>query len=174
MTNQEQTREAKTKDRVDLDEVQRQVDKLQEQLRLARGTQDDVRAPAPLLGRVEELLAHRPLAQADVAGELREPAGRIGEVFAELRPRLKNVGTEDRPAWWLPPGPDAPTGVLNEAVVTLMAYKPVTFRELVALTGAKTDRVAGALGIAVKTRKVVNASTGDEARWFLLPADKKQ
>jgi|SRR6185312_5207663 len=148
------------------------VKDLEEKLRLARGTHNKLRAPAQdLRGRIEELLSQRPRSQDEVATELSEPAGRVSEVFKELKPRLKNLGTEDRPAWWLVPGNSVSTAELNEAVLALMSYRPVSFKELTDYTGAKSDRVAGAVGIAVKTRSVVNMNEGTPlpARWILVP-----
>lgn len=143
---------------------------LQEKLRIARGTHNKIKIPAQdLRTRVEEMLSSRPRSQDELAAELSEPVGRIGEVVKEIRPRLKNVGSEDRPAWWLVPGNSAPTAQLNAAVLALMAFRPISYKELVDYTGAKPDRVAGAIGIAVKTKPVLELGTPVSRRWFLVP-----
>lgn len=156
-----------------LDALEKQAKSLQEQIRLARGTVNKV--PTDLRGRVEQALRERPRSQEELAQDLGEAVGKISDVLKEVRPRLRNVGSEDRPAWWLPLGEQASTPEINEAVLGLMAYRPMSSEELADYTGVSKDRVAGALGAAVKNRPVVDVAPAGakQRRWFLLPPTAK-
>lgn len=155
-----------------LADLEHQIKDLQAKLKLARGTVNNLRPMRPdIKSQIERLLLKKPRSQEEIAAELGESVGRVNEIVKEIRPRLKNVGSEDRPAWWLVPGASVSTADLNAAVLALMSYRPVSFKELVDYTGARSDRVAGAVGIAVKTRSVVNAGSQVTARWFLVPPD---
>jgi hypothetical protein len=155
--------------------------------RLARGTGDvttqanaalvaaGVALPTvPLHARIEAHLRVKPHTILDLARELREPVGKISNALRPLKRHLYNVGTAEMPVWFWILGDETPTDQLNAAVATLVAYRPMTFAELQAATGARYGRVSGAM-VALrrdpKSRVVdLNGGAGGKARWWILPA----
>lgn len=93
-----------------------------------------------------------------------------------------NIGTSDRSVWWIRPGDDAPAGKLLDAVMALIAWRPLTMPELMDLTGARRNRLSGVI-VRIKERMVdvripegerpniQNLGTPGRARWFLAGVD---
>lgn len=167
---------------------------------LPRGTQNDLQKAAraatiaaaapprpqepPLAARVEAALRSGVHALDELAGEVRAPTGRVA---AELKKhkqagRVYNLGTEDRPRWTWVVGDDASPDELAEAVLRILRTTPMYRAELLAATGARDNRVGGAmrkiqregLGVVVD----VSPQSGDpqkhRARWFVLPANARK
>lgn len=147
--------------------------KLEQQVRLARGTREGM-APIvapPLTDRMLASLTERPRSLDELARELREPAGKISAAIKPLRARLYNAGTEAAPAWFPIVGDEAPTEIVNAAVAALVRYRPMRFQELLAATGARQGRVSGAI-VALERdpeSRLVNLDTPTRARWFIVP-----
>lgn len=67
-------------------------------------------------------------------------------------------------------GDDTPTPVLNAAVEALLRERPLERRELVQLTGARTNRVAGAIvHLQRHGVPIVRDRAGKRSRWYILP-----
>lgn len=139
---------------------------------------DDAAAPRvggglslDLGARVEAALRVHPHSLEELARELKEPVGRISTALKPLRKHLYNVGTEHAPAWFWIVGDEASASEINQAVLTLVKFKPMRFPELLAATGARQGRVSGAI-VAMQrdsNARLVNLDTPQRARWFMVP-----
>lgn len=123
---------------------------LEEKIRLARGTREDVKAPEsePALSleqRIEAALRAAPLSLDALARSLAVPIGRVAKAIKPLRKQLFNVGTEHEPEWFWRCGDDVSTPVVNAAVLALVKCRPLFTSEIVAATGARPKRIDGAL-----------------------------
>ncbi len=168
------------------DEAARLIAELESKIQLARGTGDvaaqaaaavaAAAAPAPvptLPAQLEAILRTRPMSVEDLARATGASTTRVLASLKPLRRRLHNSGTDDRPRWSLVIGDDAPVADLYALVEGLMRDRPHGNAELVTATGARSNRVAGAINEMRRTRAVINAGDGARARWFIVPDGAK-
>jgi len=85
---------------------------------------------------------------------------------------VSEVGTPGDPRWAWRVGDESSPRELRAMVRELMMLRPITTRELAALTGARASRVSGAVvEIQRSGARVYNLSRSHVHRWFLLPDD---
>lgn len=133
----------------------------------------------PVQARVERLLRRSPASITELARQTRtEP-----EVVAACirRARLAggdvvNLGTLEAPAWFWRPGDEGATPDLVEAVAGLIAWRPLTLRQLVDATGARRNRISGALvrlrESGAKLENHGRQHRGGTAVWHLVKKDE--
>lgn len=140
---------------------------------LARGTQDHVRPPT-IETKIEALLRSKPRTLEVLARELNEPIGRVSTALRPLKKQLFNVGTVEHPEWFWVIGDETPPKDLYNAVEALMRARPFAHAELIAATGARANRVSGAVNEMRRTRPVVPVpGVEGKIRWFILPDGAK-
>ncbi len=161
---------------------------LETQARMSRtGTQEipavTVTPPTPpqvapardLIVQVAELLTHAPQDTAGVVQVLNVPAARVKAAMDKLRAdgKLHNIGSEYDPRWQHVIGDTGPAHELRALVHRLISERPFSHRELVAVTGARENRISGALADLREdsATRVANLGDGVRARWFVIPAD---
>lgn len=148
---------------------------LERKMRLARGTRQ-----SPLItleDRIVTLLRNEAMGIADLAAKVSAPAGRVSEVVARLRAakRLHNIGSDVEPLWQCTLGDNGPVAELKDTIYRLISHRPFTFRELVVVTGARDNRVSGALTKLKEDPElnVVNLGDGFRGRRLALPPKAK-
>ncbi len=160
--------------------VQAQINELAAQL--ARGTREQPATPIrttalPLVAKVAALLRTEPLDTVGLTSKLGAPAARVRAALAQLREDklVYNVGSDIEPKWVHVLGDNGPAAELRARVLTLISIRPFSHRELVVVTGARDNRISGALADLREDRqtRVVNLGDGSRGRWLVLPADLK-
>lgn len=118
-----------------------------------------------------ECLSAKQIAKATGLGPL--------EVEASLKKlrqgrRVSNIGTPEHPVWAWRVGEDASMPELMASVRRMIAFRPMTTREISDLTGVRLSRAEGAM---VEIRRgedpsrILKMSMGRPARWFLISPD---
>lgn len=128
--------------------------------------------------QVERELRARPSSIDDLCGRLDAEPSRVSAAIRAMRLSgldVVNIGSEDRPWWWVRPGDDCAAGVLVEAVLALISWRPLTMGELQDLTGARRNRISGAI-VRLKERmrdrdevnppNILNLGSKSVARWY--------
>lgn len=159
-------------------DLQRQADALVSNMKLARGTRDitqpaaDAVAGRPSLAdRMSALLREAPHSLPELALALDTSAGKAKATLEAARDNVVNVGTAESPRWFWKVGDGAPAPVLVAAVEALIRDRPATWQELIVLTGARGNRISGAISTLHKSGRVelLNLGAGNKARWFIIP-----
>lgn len=143
-----------------------------EQARTARRPRVGGDMSASLSERIEAALRTKPHSLDELARELKESAGKIAAAVKPMRNRLFNAGTETDPAWFWIVGDHASATEINNAVRALVHYRPMSFTELRAATGARQGRVSGAIVAMQRDPKSRISNIDDNplrARWFVVP-----
>lgn len=154
---------------------------LQRTLRLARGssappTVARKTVPEQIEGTLREqgVVAHE-----DLARVLTLPEDKLLAIMSGLRDEGKvyNVSDAQHPRWCWVIGDKSTPEELNEQVRRLVEATPMSFRQLRAATGARQNRVSGAL-VRLRQRKATrsrldNLGNGRTAIWFLRPTTKR-
>lgn len=158
--------------------------------RMARGSMDvsadaaeaarivESKAPAPVTltapltteERLEAALRGKIATLTDLGKSLRLPMKTLAGALEKLRKagRAANIGSEIEPRWTLIVGDECSADELRVAVSLLISDRPMTFKELLAWTGARRGRISGQIVDLQRTgRPVVNMGTERRARWFL-------
>lgn len=152
------TRLARAAERLEkLDQTAERVER-----RLARGTfqGEPLEMPAP---------------EATVPGKRRTKRDTIAP---ESHNTLPSTPPGRRPATGSPAlacwvGDEGSTATLNAAVERLLRERPLSRAELVAMTGARTNRVAGAIvHLQRHGAPIVNLGTPRLGRWYIVPERK--
>lgn len=162
--------------------LQAEVDRLEQSLKLARGTGDQVEAAQhavqmarpPILARMESVLREAPMDAEALSRALGDAPARVAEVLqsAATSGLVYNVGRADKPVWTWRIGPGSGPATIRGAVMRLISYQPMTFSELKAATGCSDNQVQGALiEIRRKVPLIHNLGTHAKARYFILPED---
>lgn len=141
---------------------------------IARGTGDitEEARHVSLARRLELALRARPHSLEDLVRDLGEPVGRVSSALRQVKKQLYNTGAAELPVWFWIIGDETSPQDLYAAVEALMRARPMAHAELVAATGARENRVSGAINEMRRTRRVVNVGTG-KARWFIMPEGVK-
>lgn len=143
-------------------------------------------APAPARGdtlaaRIETALRARPMTLSSVPGlglssDLSVAVGaravRINPVLQALRDdrKIYNIGSENHPIWTWILGDDDETGALIDYLEHLITIRPFTLRELIEVTGARRNRISGALvKLQVRGLKIENHGSTKVWRWYARP-----
>jgi hypothetical protein len=125
--------------------------------------------------RLDALLRVRPSTPEEIAELIGVELARANALVRAARAvrRVLNLGTEDRPIWFVPPGDITDKhGRLREAIAGLIAWRPLSEPELLDLTGARRNVVRGALERLKEASreggpKILNLGSPGRARWFL-------
>lgn len=165
--------------------------------RLARGTGDltsDLltaewspvptrETPAPVLPpaadpatELQRLLRAAPMSVADAALALGIPVAHAAQAMRSLRRgnHVVNVGSTDEPRWSWVLGDECSTTDLTAKVEQLIRLRPMTLAELQAATGARRNRISGAIVLLRRHGvQVVNRGNGWRAVWA-IPAQAKR
>lgn len=148
--------------------------------KLARGTRDlaprsgpAVLAKPTVADRVETVLRSAVLSPAELALAVGAPQAAVDAAVRSHGRKITNVGIVGAPRLSWVAGDDGPTPELIELIARLIAVRPLAFSELIQHTGARGNRISGAI---VKLQqhpkighKVVNRGTAARALWFLKP-----
>ncbi len=115
---------------------------------------------ASLRDRVENLTK-----QAD---ELKEQLAQQAEALTEQLRTVRGTRDKIKPATEYHVGDDGPTGDLMTSVQRLLTERPMSFRELLDMTGARDNRVKGVImRLQREGVDVVNLGTEQRALWFI-------
>ena len=118
----------------------------------------------------ERLLRAQIMTPHELAAELGQPLTAVQAMIRELKDRVYNVGTHRYPRLTWVVGDNASIEELCTAVELLVRERPVTREELRAATGARDNRIGGALRrIQRNGVRVENLGTEIRARWFAMP-----
>lgn len=147
-----------------------------EQLRIAKGSSDvTIAARAavrtqPLPERIEIALRNGVLSFDGLLDVLECRPGNLTTALKDLRDRkaIYNIGTEDRPCWTWILGDEGSTQELIAKLEDLLSIRPFLTQELVDATGARRNRISGAL-VKLQMRGLPLENHGDRkiARWYL-------
>ncbi len=161
--------------------------------RLARGTLEvpvngasppvhvgeDLPKPPPVVDitpALEGVLRQRPCSAFEAALALGVKPNAVTAALRALAKagRISNVGLDTEPRWSWVIGDDTPTPELRAHLMSVLETGAVlgrafTLRELVEVTGARRNRITGALSYLGRTLKapIVNRGNGYRARWTL-------
>jgi hypothetical protein len=167
-----------------LAERERDLAELERQAKLAkvRGTRDlpRVNLDTPLEDQVAQSLRDEPMNAMALAAKLGVPVGRITPILTVLKDALKihNIGSEVDPAWQHVIGDaDGNSPEVRALVRKLIERRPFTHRELVVVTGARENKVSGAIADLREDKalrmRIVNLGSKTIGKWFILPDDIK-
>ncbi len=158
-----------------------EVEVLEKQVRLARGTKESVKvekeeAVKPkelgLMARLEMALRAKPSSLEELVKVVGESVPKVSAALKGARTtgRLRNIGMSDRPIWFWRPGPEANSKEVKESVLGLIKHQPMSFVDIKAVTGAKESQLQGALiEIRRSIPNVKNLGTPEKIRYFILP-----
>jgi len=154
--------------------LQQQIEQLQEEIRLAKGTKEIPKKTKT----VEDVISEKPRTFDEIVKVLNQDPEDVSNTLQELR-RLRamtNVGTEESPRWFLIIGNDVSTDTVCMAVEALIRDRPMTLQELVSSTGATAGRVSNAIRTLMRDSngRVLNIGTPGRARWFVAPLNSVQ
>ena len=152
--------------------VARAEEALEEATRLVKHAQRTAVPPAPpsLADRIETLLRARPHFGDELAEALKVPRAEVDEELTRLAGagRLYNLANERNPRWTWVIGDDTSMSDLVAHIQPLLIDGPMLLADLVAATGARRNRVSGALLELKKAGKpLLNLGNGHIGRWFL-------
>lgn len=148
----------------------------------AKGTQDITRAavlartngaldvPLPtrtVAERVRAALRAKPSTLLELVLDVEVSSRAVSNALKEIRPQ--NIGTDTHPIWTCPIGDETPAGELVEKIAQLTAIRPLTLAEIVAFTGARRNRVSGAIVRLGEARRIENHGAQNAARWYSPP-----
>jgi hypothetical protein len=154
--------------------------------RLAHGTRPDVSASAalargvtlgklapeiaaPLSALIEGVLRERVASPQEIADATGAPMVKITSELSRAR-LAHNIGTTSSPRYTWAVGDDAPVDVLAGAVERALRERPMTRAEIRDVTGARDNRVGGAIrNVSRRARLVMLGGEGDRARYFVMP-----
>ena len=160
-----------------LNEARKNLETLEAAVRrMARGTRDlpqsvTVKVAGTVAERVERVLRSTVLSPAELALAVGASQSATDAAIRSHGRRITNVGIVGAPrlSWVI--GDEGPTPELIELIARLIAVRPLAFSELIHHTGARGNRISGAI---VKLqlhpkhgRKVVNRGTAARALWYL-------
>lgn len=142
--------------------------------RLGRGTGDVTEAARAAVAvvtdpreRTRQALRDRVATVEHVASalEVTEPQARA--LVAELGDEVYNLATDAAPRWVLQIGDETDTETLCEAVRRVLRERPLEQREIIAATGARRNRVSGAIvKLQAQSEPIWNLGEKNKARWF--------
>lgn len=132
--------------------------------------------PVNVAEAVERVLRVKVLPTDALALEVSAPAAALLDTLASLRAAGKvcNVGTDPRPVWTWILGDAGDTAELSTKIEHLISLRPMLMTEIVAATGARRNRISGALNKIQLRRKVENHGSASVALWFMPPARGKR
>lgn len=119
---------------------------------------------------LERALRAAPCSAADAASLLGVPVARVAAALRPLRRSgaVANAGTHDDPRWCWVLGDGCSTDDLVARVEQVCRLRPASLRDLVAVTGARRNRVSGALVLLRRHgARLVNAGNGWRALWSI-------
>jgi hypothetical protein len=161
-------------------ELKAQVQALEKQITLARGTRDvqGPKPPAPKaeLGvRLEQVLRTKACTTEELAKLVGEPFDKVKTRLKELRKHLADVGTAEQAKWVWRIGDDTPSKDLRDLIERLISGHKMTTAQLTTITGARMSRVNGALVDLQRDPSVpiYNLGTDFRAEWLIVPKNAK-
>jgi predicted Rossmann fold nucleotide-binding protein DprA/Smf involved in DNA uptake len=153
--------------------------------RIARGTADVTRAavvarlegaletaPRTLAEKIEAALRDRPRTMMELALDTGATPKRVSNALRDLRGKAANVGSDTHPVWTWIIGDETTAAELSAQVLALVSLRPFTLQELVSATGARRNRISGALVRLVEAGRVENHGSATVARWYAPPAKR--
>jgi hypothetical protein len=156
-----------------LADLKSQIEDLQKQLSMAKGTRNEVRLPVALEARIEHVLRSQICTTEELAKILKEPMAKVTEKLKSIRRNLSDVGTPSQAKWTWKIGDNTPAKELKDLVARLITYPqpPMTTAELARITGARMPRVNGVLVELQRDPAVPIFDLGSSfrAKWLILP-----
>jgi hypothetical protein len=152
--------------------------------RMAKGTADVTRSaviarldgaletaalPRTLAEKIEASLREKPRTMMELALDVNATPKRISNVMRDLRTKIANVGSETHPVWTWIIGDETTAAELAAQVAHLISLRPFTLQELITATGARRNRISGALVRLVEASKAENHGSATVARWYSPP-----
>lgn len=134
---------------------------------------DNRKAPQELADRLAEILKVSPQDVASAIRSTNAPAARVKACMDLMRAgrKIHNIGSEVEPRWQHVIGDQGTPEELRACVQRLITLRPMTHRELVTFTGARENRISGALADLREApgTRVCNLGDSVRARWLMLP-----
>lgn len=170
--------------------IQEQADDLINKLRFARGSKDVTQQATVAVKQVknqqtqeeqqESLESRIRLALQRESLSIKQLVKAVGAEPSVIERTLRklqqtklayNVGSAQYPVWTWRIGDSSTHADLVATLVRLISERPMTTRELIDATGARFQRVSGALVTILRGQdkdKVLNLGTQKTGRWFMI------
>ncbi len=134
------------------------------------GSKAAARSHEHLVEALEKALRAAPMSTSEAAEFLGVPVAHAAIALRTLRraQRVVNVGTSEAPVWCWVLGDECTTPELVARVEQLLRRRPMTLHEIEVATGARRNRVSGALVLLRRHGlKVENLGNGWKAIWTI-------
>lgn len=175
-------------------EFAKAIERIEKQVRMARGTGDvsaaaaeaqatvkpepQIEEPPPppkqdLRSRIATALTRESLDAYQLARAVGASVSKVSELLKTLKAEqaIYNVGLAENPKWTWRVGDAADSRVLRMVVERLISERPMTTRELANATGARMSRVGGQLvEIQRSGAEIINLGHGHVYRYFMISA----